>query len=490
MSLPDLKPSESRLLTIATGFGSAAMILTIGMFAYLGTFTRYLADDYCDTVLTTGGSVLSSLFDRYMTVSDRFSNLLFAGLTEIILPHQIQIVPVVMIVLWTLALMWLVREVRWMTGFRGSWLSDIFLGTMLAFFPVFEAPNRFQTIYWRSAMATHFAPLVYLIAFSALLLLFIRRVGTRRPPIWLGALCLLIAFFGGGFSEPPDAMLIVACLIALATTWFWGQGRHRTPTLFLLSWVLSGAILALLVMGLSPANSFRLRTPPPDLPVLIYRTILSTVQFILDSLRTLPLPNIFSLGMPFLLFYGLYAVRSSSPSPNRRLLGILLLAVPFVMYVMIAASFAPSIYGQSYPVERARFAGRLMMTTAFIIEGVIAGVLFAQWSRIPGRSITVQLAFVFLVLSAFYPVRAGWTVLQKDIPDYGQWTSSWDARQDRIFEQKAQGKQDLVVPQLPGIEYIKELDSNPNFWVNRCAATFYGVNSISAVPFGKNWQNR
>jgi len=92
----------------------------------------------------------------------------------------------------------------------------------------------------------------------------------------------------------------------------------------------------------------------------------------------------------------------------------------------------------------------------------------------------INLALALLTISAFYPLRAGWNTLQSDFPMYSKWSSDWDTRQQEIFSQKALGKQDIVVPQLPGIAQVKELDTSPNLWVNHCAATFYGVNSISA----------
>ena len=129
--------------------------------------------------------ILRSLAQRYMTSSDRFSNLLFVGVSEFLAPRNVQIVPVAMIVLFTAALIWLVYEIKRLLGLQWSLLVDILIGGLLAFFPIFEAPNRFQTIYWRSGMATHFAPLVYLTAFSALLLMLIRRNSGRAPAIWI-----------------------------------------------------------------------------------------------------------------------------------------------------------------------------------------------------------------------------------------------------------------------------------------------------------------
>jgi len=472
------------LLLVTSGLGAAAMTVALGVFAYLGIFTRYLADDYCDTVLVSGGSLWESLLDRYLNISDRYSNLLFTAVSEFLLPRRIQVIPPIVIVLWLLGLVWLIREIRRALGIHWPFLIDVFLGTSLAFFAILQAPNRFQTIYWRSALATHFAPLVYLTLYGAFLLFQIRHHEGRQPAIWLGPLFLVMAFFGGGFSEPPDMILLAVSFLALLAVWIWYRGLRRPAALSLLGWTLAGALLAFLVMKFSPANSFRLHdSPPPDLLTLAYRTFLYTFQFIVDSLVTLPLPTLVSMGMPFLLFYGLSATEPGFQSGQRRVLFIVLAVAPVLMYLLIAASFAPSVYGQSYPVERARFAGRLVMTAALMLEGACLGLLAAQW-KTAWQMRAASLALACLLISAIYPLRIAWNTLGQDLPAYFEWSSNWDARQARILAEQAEGKADVVVPQLPGIEHVKELDTSPKYWANRCAAEFYGLHSISAPPFG------
>ncbi len=151
-----------------------------------------------------------------------------------------------------------------------------------------------------------------------------------------------------------------------------------------------------------------------------------------------------------------------------------------LMYVFIAASFAPSIYGQGYPVERARFAARLMMTTAAMLEGACLGVLAAEWRALRSRDLLVNLASIALLAAALYPLRVAGSILREDVPYARMWASAWDARQAQIYADKAKGVQDIVVGQLPGFEQVKELDPRAKFWANRCAAAFYGVQSIRA----------
>ncbi|HEX2696326.1 MAG TPA: hypothetical protein VHM28_01370 [Anaerolineales bacterium] len=476
------KQPVSLFVQLTLWFGVLATIVSLGLFAYLGTFTRYLSDDYCDTMRVTDGSILGSLIDRYVTISDRYSNLLLAGLNEFLLPRSIQITPVFLILFWTMAFIWLIHEIRLSLSFDWSLLTDIFLGMSFAFFPILEAPNRFQTIYWRISAFTHFAPLIYLIALAALLLLLIRRNEGRQPKPWLGLFFLVAAFFGGGFSEPPAMILIVASFLALLADWFWEKGPRRAGALSLLAWTFIGGVLALLVMKFSPANSIRLGTPPPDPVTLVYRTLWYSIQFILDSIKTLPLPTFVSISIPLLLFYILFINMPVFSSMQKRNVLLVLVVIPVLAYILIAASFAPSVYGQAYPIERARFAGRLVMTMALMFEGACLGVLFAQW-KFRQKPIFGWIALLLLVISSLYSLRATWNVLQKDLPIYRQWASAWDDRQKQILALKASGERDIVVPQLPGIEHVKELDTSPEFWVNRCAADFYGVHSISAPQY-------
>ncbi len=465
---------------IALWVAAFATLVALALFAYLGTFTRYLADDYCEAVEVTHSSVFTSLAQRYMTSSDRYSNLLFVALSELVLPHNVRAVPVVMIILWTAALIWLAWEVKKLAGLRWPLAVDVLLGALLAFFPIFEAPNRFQTIYWRSGMATHFAPLVYLTLFTALLLHLIRRGEGRRPAVWLGILLFALAFIGGGFSEPPVAMLVVASLLALVALLIWEKGPRRLAAVTLVAWTLGGGLAALAVLKFSPGNAFRLGAAPPTLPLLISRTILYSLQFISDSLATLPLPTAVSILITAALFYTLLACEPALSSKQRRSMLLLMVAIPVLMYGMIAASFAPSVYGQAYPVERARFAGRLMMTTAALVEGACLGVFLAQWRTIRSQGLLVNLATIALIIVALYPLRSAVNVLQLNLGYAKQWASAWDARQAMIYQDKAQGQQNLIVPQLPGFEHVKELDTRARLWVNRCAAEYYGVQSIAA----------
>src|SRR6185436_8100501 len=101
--------------------------------------------------------------------------------------------------------------------------------------------------------------------------------------------------------------------------------------------------------------------------------------FIANTLRTLPVPTLISVAMPAVIFYIKFANSSQTLSKgayNR--LGLLFIVISLIAGLLIAATFAPSVYGQSYPVPRARFAGRVLMTGSLIINGALLGILAAN----------------------------------------------------------------------------------------------------------------
>jgi hypothetical protein len=225
-----------------------------------------------------------------------------------------------------------------------------------------------------------------------------------------------------------------------------------------------------------------MQTPPPPLFELISKIAYYPSLFVTGTLRTLPTPTLLSMVVPAVLFYVKYAYPFQSLSKDtRNRLVLLMLIVLLLAYLLIAASFAPSVYGQSYPVPRARFAARVIMTTALMIDGALIGVLMAQAKVSSVQPASARnFAILALAILALYPLRTAWRTF-KEVPVYRQSAIAWDAREVEILAMKARGEKDLVVPFLPEVP-IQDLGDHTGYRLNRCAAALYGVNSIVAVP--------
>ncbi len=449
-------------------FHLLTLFIGIGLFAYMGYFSRFIADDYCFAIELRKATIWHPLISRYLTLSDRYTNILFFDFAiRIAGMSGMRFFPAALIGLWTLSMIALLLTLR------PSWdpWTSIFLATWVIFFSLWQAPQRYQTLYWYSSSVTHFAPIV----FTPLGLTVLSwQVRNGVSSFWLDGVNAFLFFLLGGFSEPPTAMLITAFGLMLGSTYIPGglpsAWRRR------LFWSLAGLTMAMMVMLLSPANAIRMDEPPP-LTLLLWRVVIYPALFIWDTLRTQPLPTLLTFLGPMLLF-SLTANQELRLQAQRRPAWVPILLLLAITYLLIAASFAPSAYGQSYPVARARFTGRVLMTAALTAGGLWLGLRFRPQPRL---QLLMALA---LILIALYPLRATWKMWQSELPLYQQRAAAWDAREAGILSQIAEGRKEIIVEQIFNFQQVKELDSDPRHWVNRCAALYYGVESIQAIPAG------
>lgn len=461
-------PRYLLLQRLAIWLNLSTLLISLVVFAYLGYYSRFIADDYCFLTEGKHSSLWEALHWRYTNTSDRWANFMFINAFYAISGIKgMRFFPTFLIFSFLTGIItWLCQIQK-----RKPSIPEIVILLYFVFYIIWQSPQRFQTIYWYTSAATHFAPIAttpFLFAFLSWL-----EHHYAKIPWWMHTLSVLLFFLLGGFSEPPTAMLITAFTLAFLAT-FLNQSLARWRPLLL--WPLVGLSLAMLVMILSPANSLRMDAPPP-LRLFLYRLVRFPIDFIWDSLKTQPIPSALSFLSTLLLVLALRHEFPAISLPARKVIFIALLLLG-IMYLFIAASFAPSIYGQSYPVARARFTARVIMTLVLMLEGALFGMVLSTIRSLQ-RSL---LPLLLLLLLAFYPLRASMKIWQNELPEYQQRAVAWDARHARILAQIATGKRDIIVEQLNSFEQVKELDSDPRHWVNRCAAAYYGVESIQALP--------
>ena len=415
-----------------------AEFLALAALSYLGTFTRFLADDYCEVVIIRNSSIFTSIFQNYMLggyrAANRFSNLLFVGLGEALGRYNVQFLPALMILIWLVGLTWTINQARRLAGIRLPVMVDCFVAAALVFFSAIQAPNRFQTFFWRSSVATHFAPLVFMFLLSGFILFHVRSAKDYQPKPWVLLTVFIMSFLIGGFSEPSNTFMFVVIALLLLYTWRWASDLWKRSALNLLLFSLLGTFLALCALFFAPGNLLHGIVSVSRLLAALGQTIQFSFDFIWDTFLTLPLPTLISALISGLLFFCLYISADKQPLAHdqKRYIWIWLILAPVLHFLLIAASFAPSAYGQDYPVERARFLGRFLMTSALIFEGALLGVWFAQFKQLFAfRNLVLPIAGVALIVLGIYPLRAVFSMLS-EIESYKSWAFAWDAREANI----------------------------------------------------------
>ncbi len=473
---------NSTAFKIALGIGIFTTFTALVLYGYLGTFSRYGSDDYClSAFFHRQGNFLGLMVERYMTSSSRYTNILFIGLSDRLLGwYNVAILPALMLALFILGTYLFIKEIARLASWGWSrWLS-LLLALLVVYFSVMQAPNLYETLYWRAGMTSHFAPLVFLPFLGAYVIREIHLAASRPTPIWAYLICFLGAILVGGFSEPPLTMLITILVLGFGAVLLWDRGPARSARLGILFSTLAGALLALVILALAPANALRLGTPPPGLVELVYETFKFPMEFILDVFRSMPLSTLINFLLPAILFYVYYSRQDQIiPAYRTKWVVLAIVVVSLLSYLLIAASFAPSVYGQSYPVPRARFSGRVVLTCALMVNGALIGMLIAQIRMKRTLSVVVSsLALIGLILLLLYPLRTA-SRLVADLPLYRERAAAWDARDGIIRNLQASGQRDLTVPFL-STELMQDLGDHSEFRLNRCASILYDVNSIVA----------
>lgn len=464
------------LYKIIVSISTLTLFYAIATYMKLGSYTYYLADDYCEAVRVNRTTPIQAVIERYTDgdwrAANRYSNITFVGFSEMLGENSIPITIVIMMFLWLIGLCWSMHELRKLLNIKWHVVIDLFLGTLLTFLSFLMAPSLFQTIYWRSSMMTHFAPLVFTSLLSAFVIRQSQNIQPSSKLIYVFVLCC--AFVIAGFSEPPTTTLLIVLSLLLLFIWQWDNSVNKLRHLALVGFFFIGILLGFFLMLFSPAITDVVNEKSQSVVTVLLNSFYYAFLFIQDSLKTLPLPLFLSFGIPFLL---ILSIKSNVQTHSKKLSKLIVLA-PFVMWFLIAAGFSPSVFGQGFPVERMRFLARILIVITLMVEGIWFALLLQKVNHKIIQTISFTL---FAIISTIYPIRTAINIITYDAPEYQERSRLWNLRVDYVYRRVAEGQTDLVIPGFSGIYGIKEVDDNPEHWINTCVAEFYNVNSIRTI---------
>src|SRR6478672_2451127 len=176
------RSSEEKLLGIALILGVFATLLPLALYGYLGIFSRYGSDDYCISAFYLQKNILNAMMQRYLTATSRYTNIIFTGLADKIFGwYNVAILPALMLALFVWGIYLLSREIVEILQLSWSRWMVFFLSLLVVYFSITQAPNLYETLYWRAGMTSHFAPLALIPFFGTFLLKQIRKVQERSP---------------------------------------------------------------------------------------------------------------------------------------------------------------------------------------------------------------------------------------------------------------------------------------------------------------------
>ncbi len=474
----------------------ALSLCPLVVWACLGFFTRYMADDY-----STSSELLRQGFWQaqaywYQAWSGRYSYNFLVALAELPGVRVVAWLPLVSLSVWFLSLFWALKQIFKALDIplENKWLA--ILTSVILFGAARSLGDYSQVLFWQTGILTYQISNILL---AACLALFLRRflLPDAQPGSagweYLGGFTL--AFLIGGFSETGIVIQIALLTLALLYFSFQYKATNRVAILVTLLAAWLGSCCALIVIAKAPGNLQRnaglAGLSLQSLGVAFMAAIQDALLFMIEWLRD----NSVLAGMLFLagLFIGLVAIHSVDKDKKNTHLRVGL-ALLLVAYASLAAGFFPSYVAWGIrPPDRAIFVPVFIFVWAFVLLGFFAGSHLSSYFSSGTRWYAFQsLLFALLVLSMYWmQVRTAIASAQL-IPTLRIYAQLWDERDAVLRQAGVQRKGDVVIPSLrrdpalhdlppASIWMLGELEENPSFWINQAAASYYGLKSISAI---------
>ncbi len=464
--------------------GVGLLLIGLGLYAYLGIYNRYFADDWCYNKDINRMGYFGVL-DGYNYIgtyaSNRYALTLFSSLIYRFDLAGVQWMTALTLLIWWIGLGWLLQEINILTrkGLGGGtvWL----LSGLIVFFMLEISPHVYQNFYWRSGLLPYTAPLVLVPYVLAILARNVSKPATNR---WAYFAIAILSLLIGGFSEIASTFFVAATgilfglvLYGLAKRQNWARqvgGLAATALMF--------AIVALILEIASPANGFRQANTygePTALAALPAKVLIYTYYFFRVTTS--------QHASDFYLIFGLAFSSTLLTHPSKdavmptwqQILGLVSLIVAS-MLGLIAASLTPTLYIQgSMPTIRAEIVPN------FALIGATVGVAIVLGRAIQPKIEQHWLSYVGLVIyliGLIFLVRNLPAITAK-MPLYASRAEIWDERDAYVRKFANEGITEFEVRGIDGapIGGLHDIKTNPKHWVNRCAAHYYGIEEIQAT---------
>jgi hypothetical protein len=467
----------SRLLFLL--FILALFCAPLAMHIYLGSFGRFMADDFCFSATTHSYGIIRGAWWWYLNWTGRYSSNLLDSFFGYLSPSVIPYLTGIVVTTWFIVLSWTLAQIVPVHVERGG--SRIVLPCLFAAMILFAVldviPLVGQSLYWAEAMRSVVPPLILGTGYIGLVVRGARnkiRIGARSVVV-----AILLPFVATGFQETYFAVQTSAIVIALL---FVATGRNRKQYLPLLIAGLAGSFAGGLIDFVAPGNSVRQSAfPPPPAPPELLTISLRGLRDFFDVVVFSP-PRIFTWIGIFICAFVAGLIMSSNTQASLRRRSWMLVLLPIITLVLLIACWVPMAYATSL----------LLHFRTYIIPVYVLVVLSACWAYVAGSTCaralfsSANLAPVSTVLAAVVFLAFGLLALERSRhmfelhTTFANYARAWDERDRIIKTAKAQGATYAIVRPLHNSATIDEIELDPRItWLTKCVDGHYG---IAVVP--------
>jgi len=468
---------RTQKLTLALGL--VVFLIGLGVYAYLGFYFRYWADDWCYNADFRNLGFLETLRGYAYNVTytpSRYSVTILAGIFYPLGVFGLQLLVPLSLLLWTWGLVRLFRNVSAISGFSLSVPQATLLSAVIVYFTIYLAPHLYQSLYWNTGFFTYTFPLVLIPWVLALV------TDQNQSKLKL-VLVALLALLTGGFSEASNTVLV--SILALYTVIAVIGSRYQKPwarkTLPSALVALIFALLAMALLVFAPTTQIRAERygEPASLPELVTLLFNFTREFVTLSVKDYQHLLIFVLAGLFGFVLSNKDKRQINPLKAIGL-GI---GIFFVAVLLVAASLTPSAYVErGLPILRTQIIPRHIMIFAFTALGWMGG--YAARNLLSFKWLDA-VAIVALLIAIIFPMYSIYDA-SLNIPIHRERARLWDEREPIILSAIENNQERVEVLAIDGapVGGIRDFDppGKRGFWISVCAMDYYGIKFQVTLP--------
>jgi hypothetical protein len=445
---------------------------------YLGSYSRFIADDFCSSAMAHSQGILRGTLFWYLNWNGRFSANFLDSLFGYLGPAATPYATGLVVTLWFIALAIAVAQ---MLPSGERLFQSCIIAAMVLFTVLHVLPLVGQSLYWGQGMRSVVPPLILGTAYLALIAKH-SKSPARTSSLWF-ITAALVTFIAVGFAETYFAVQTAALVFAFVIPVIFK--RYALPNkrnyFLLLIAGLVGSLAGGLVMFVAPGNKFRQNafpTPPaiPELMSISFRGLSEFFELVIRA-KWLVWVGIIVCGFIF----GLNVFQRRNESPMRRDVWVLLW-LPVTGFILVLACWVPMAWGTSLTLA----------FRTFIIPAYVMVCVLTCWSYLAGRvcrsaynvfaqrAAVVGIALPLVALLAF-GVFAGEITREmwQQRAFFAGYARRFDEREQTIERAKSQGLPYAVVLRQQNWAALDEIAVDPKItWLTKCVRDYYGINVI------------
>lgn len=437
---------------------------------YLGSFTRFLADDFCSAYYANRLGLLRSIWYWRLNWSGRFTAFGADWIMEKIGVYALPIIPPLSLLLWliftVISLHLLLRHVLSPEKLKPVAYS---MGTIFLFVVLVISPNVPQSFYWWNGMRSYGLPLILLTGYAILFQIGMERLKTQRE-IFAGVVTsFLLAFVIGGLGETYVAFQLFLLAYLFALERLVHRNVKSSVSLFLLAG-LTGSMLSMLMVVSAPGNAIRQSffPPHPSFVQMFQISLAGYLDFITEIVHTPEKITGLTGALFAFIWMGTQSVRKQIGNhwnPFALFLGA---------FIISFACIVPAVYGTSeLPPPRAYIIPVFILTACLMYTGFVTGeqlVKSSHQSILVKNSILITATFL-IAYSALINTQS----LFRDRGIYVEFAQKWDKTDALILKAKAEKQESVQIPAMDNWAGLEHPNSKREYWPNVCYSLYYGI---------------